>query len=206
MLVAFYSHGSRAGKDTAGFCALEWAEEQGIAMTKYAFADAMKFVVARALGITDIDDTSTLATVDTIKLNGTIVTQTPAAPNMSSVSGRDFIIGIAEGIRQLDHTFWIRNATGASQEQMRLLSNSSQHLVLFTDLRFQTEADYINEMGGYVIEIQRPGMPRFNEDRIDDPSIFDVVHNDDTLPIYDTRVHAMLCAVAQHHLDTTSHV
>ena len=54
------------------------------------------------------------------------------------------------GIRDIDPRFWIRAAERAIQ--------AADGPVVITDVRFQNEADAVEDMGGFVIRLTRPGL------------------------------------------------
>lgn len=176
MLIAIYAHGSRAGKDTTGDYIAELARARGLEVDRRAFADKMKLVAARALGLQG-DDAERVAMVDDIKLNGEVgsfVTRTGQGC-AAVIDGRDFIIGLAEGIRALAPAFWIDQALYPDW------SGRDDHLTLLTDLRFLPEATAVHDLGGFVIEVMRPDAELHNEDLLPEWAIDAVVINDGTL-------------------------
>jgi hypothetical protein len=151
-VVAFYGQ-SRAGKDTAADFAEIWAVREGLTIERRSFARHMKLVAARALGY---GGENPVDYVDHVKLNAQIVTQfAPHAIQPPPQDGRDFIIGLAEGIRDIDPEFWIRAAAGPSEADF----------LVYTDMRFHPEADYVRQvMGGLIFEVRRPNLRKYNED------------------------------------------
>lgn len=152
-IIAFYSFTSESGKDTATQFALDALDELHIPATRRAFADAMKIVAANALGL-DGTREQKISMIDEIKLDGYVGcgTNRDRGDDMR-VGGRDFIIGLAESIREIDPTFWIR---AVIPEQ--------DGIVVISDLRFKPEAAFVRENGGTIIEIVRPGTTHRNED------------------------------------------
>lgn len=169
MLVAVYGH-SEVGKDTVATMIREWAAKKDWITSQSAFADAMKLVCARALGIEgDGYPDDKIRLIDEIKLRGSVSWATGRAAGHTS--GRDFIIGLAEGIRDLDREFWIVYA----------LPKHDFDLHVMTDLRFQPEADAVEAAGGYIIEVYRPNSTPRNEDRLPAHQVDRVIVNDGTL-------------------------
>ena len=47
-----------------------------------------------------------------------------------------------------------------NQEVMRLLEINSNVNIIFSDIRFQDELDYIKKLGGYIIKVTRPSLSK----------------------------------------------
>ncbi len=178
-IVAFYSHGCQTGKDTAAQFAKERAEKAHARVIKTAFAWEMKLVCARALGIEGTEEEQ-VRWIDYLKLDGYVKSFSDhqdddgrTIRNESAIDGRDFIIGLAEGIRALYPEFWI-GAAFPSPERWE-----DTDLYLFTDLRFFGERDAVIQAGGLIVEIVRPGAEIKNEDQITDADY--VIVNDGDL-------------------------
>lgn len=191
-IVAFYSQQSESGKDTATGFALEWAAEQGLAARRVSFADEMKIVCAKALGF-DGTREQMIQYIDLMKLHGEV--RSMAIPPVGHPlvgrtafhyqNGRDFIIGLAEGVRDLDRGFWTRVALDFKEPL---------DLPVVSDLRFHEEADVTLAAGGQIIEIHRPGAPTYNEDRLPENQIYRRIVNDDTLDVLRENVRAAVAA------------
>lgn len=168
LIVAFYSEGSRTGKDTAATYYRKAVERAGFTVSQSGFADEAKLVCADALGIGGTRQ-SRIAEVDRIKVSGHVWFSYRASDAVAlsplRISGRDFIIGLCgdtsgkHGIRRLDQEFWIRHAFEAIPE------DSDMHL--FTDLRFHPEATAVHKRGGIILEVRRGAGELHNEDRIE---------------------------------------
>lgn len=152
MVVAFHSMGWQSGKDTAADYMEQRAVELGATVARTAFAWPMKLVCAEALGI-EGTDSEKVAIIDELKLYGG-VTAFMEHPTKShdqtfwSQSGRDFIIGLAEGIRSLQRDFWIRQALDPEPR-------AHVDIYLLADCRFDDEAIAVHQRNGVVIEVIR---------------------------------------------------
>ncbi len=153
MIVALYSYTSGSGKDTCADFIADWARMENRTFSRAAFANAMKVVCGAALGILG-HPVDQIGVIDGLKLRGEIQAW-EGDLCVSTQSGRDFIIGLAESIRRLDPEFWIRH-TAASDAEVHVI----------TDMRFIPEAEWVRAHGGVIVEIVRPGTTHRNEDSL----------------------------------------
>lgn len=175
MLIGIHSYYSRAGKDTAADTIVEWAEAQGIQVEKFAFADQMKVVAARALGIENPEDVPrSVDFMNRVKFEHLIV---PAedCDGTIDIAGRDFLIDLAEGIRALDPMFWVRHLFSdpsggphMDEGEIHEMAAMMNYMAIVTDVRFLPEADWLtSKCGGTLITIDRPnGGEHHNEDKL----------------------------------------
>lgn len=189
MIVAFYSHASYAGKDTCADFAVDWCRERGIACVRDAFAWDGKVVAADALGIQGTREEK-VAAIDRIKNYGRVYFRDYPVPDdrhatmfpaFSGQSGRDFLIGLLgdpgkkTGIRGVSEKFWTWQVLRRDHERL------SDSITLVSDLRFLEESDAVFNNDGVIVEVVRPGAPRFNEQRIPEFQIGHTIANDGSL-------------------------
>lgn len=152
-ILAFYSNGRQAGKDTAARFVQEWANEHSITTKRVAFADAGKELAAKALGV-EGEGESLIDQMDTFKLGGGVgVEMTEGLGH--HVEGRDFLINLMEGVRELfgQDTF-IRKVLPPSEPGYKYALGAD--LILVTDLRFMPEVNIVGIKGGKIVEIVNP--------------------------------------------------
>lgn len=176
MIVALYSFTSESGKDTCADFIEQWAEHHLRTCSRAAFADEMKLVCARALGC-EAPREDSIRLIDEIKLRGYVRGFRDDGSAVTHNSGRDFIIGLAEAIRVLDDTFWIRHA-----------GNPSADIHVLTDLRFEPEARWVKANGGKIVMVTRPGTIHRNEDCLEFTMVDAVIQNDSDLSVLHQRV------------------
>lgn len=177
MIYALYSETSESGKDSTADAIAEWARMEQRTFSRAAFADEMKIVCANALGMCELPREEKIGIMDLIKLApfGSVHYQFQEGKDgpiaySTGQAGRDFIIGLAESIRALDKTFWVRHSAPPEAE-----------IQVLTDLRFVPEAMWVREQGGKIIEVIRPDTVRHNEDRLPPSWIDAQIQNDGTL-------------------------
>ena len=66
--------------------------------------------------------------------------------------GRALLQDLGMAARQYNPNFWIEQLTWPTKARAHHLPK------VFTDVRFQNEADYIRSMGGTIVRIVRPGI------------------------------------------------
>ena len=66
-----------------------------------------------------------------------------------------------ECIRDIDPTFWVKAVDGLLQD-LATDPNGQPEGIVVTDVRFANEAEWIHELGGYVIKIARPGVKQLD--------------------------------------------
>jgi len=72
-------------------------------------------------------------------------------PNLPGVTWRDLLIGLGEGMREVDPEYWIE-----AEDQNLMPGNN----YIFTDVRRYNEAAYIKSRGGILINVHRPNIDR----------------------------------------------
>lgn len=91
--------------------------------------------------------------------------------------------------RTLDPDFWIRVA------RERIACQLGHSPVVVTDVRFDNEARLIREMGGALLQIERPGIPavaaHVSEAGVDPEFVHAVVFNDTALDQFERRIEAV---------------
>jgi len=73
--------------------------------------------------------------------------------------GRALLQNIGMAGRQYDPATWIKYVERMIEDETDL-----QGLIVFTDVRFQNEADYIRSIGGTIVRIVRPGQSAENHE------------------------------------------
>lgn len=156
MIIALYSYGQRAGKNTAATIMGNWCTTAGVPFRETSFAAKGKMLAALALGHSSADEEDwdeAIDVMDEFKLNGAWGWTVHHA-NEASIAqedGREFIINLLEGARKLfGRDFW----TDRMMEDMHEAYDGG--LVVVTDLRRDWEADSIHYHRGQVVEIVNP--------------------------------------------------
>lgn len=146
-------HGkARAGKDTACKFIQEWGQEEGRIVERDAFADRLKISAARAIGI----DAAEVDVMNDLKQDGgRIQVWLPDGVNGgvyldTEISGREYLQRYGtESHRELfGDDFWIKAV---------LYPKRRYDLLVITDVRFENEAQAIEDNGGEVWHILRDG-------------------------------------------------
>lgn len=150
MLIAFTGC-KGAGKDTAA----QWLVES-YDFTRMAFADKVKEAIANLFGITveQVDQFKEIG-IDDIALYEVNLFMRNVAE--WTFSWREFMqrFGTEMGRGTFGEDFWILQLERAYTE---LQYSSPQEIdVAITDLRFENEAQWLRRMGGFAVEIIRPG-------------------------------------------------
>jgi hypothetical protein len=164
MLIALYSNGRRAGKDTAAEYIHEWCEEHGYGYQRLAFADKLKLLIAETLGMVEATDAETIERVDEFKLYGGIEVTLSNQKSRDSdyyISGRDIIINMGGEIKQEQSPTGARKLFGETFWTDQILPLDSafwkdpRTITVITDLRGDTEAKRVVKLGGLVYEVKR---------------------------------------------------
>lgn len=127
---------ARSGKDTIGSFLFQ---EYGFC--RIAFADPIKKMIAALLEVT-VDQ------VDQENYKETVITQLGFSPRELMQT-----LGTEWARKTLDPYFWILMAK-RTMHQARMWPAKG---VVFTDVRFNNEAEMIRAEGGIIIHVERPG-------------------------------------------------
>jgi hypothetical protein len=92
--------------------------------------------------------------------------------------GRALLQNIGMAGRQYDPATWIKYV------ELMIEHETDLELIVFTDVRFQNEADYVRSIGGIIVRIVRPGIISGNHEselkQADIPADIEIV-NDGTI-------------------------
>ena len=149
-------------------------------IVQVAFADKLKVMAARALGHDDLTTGKCVALMDEYKERAIIHTlmnhaplrddwmrQTLLAPCVSTISGRQYLQNFGNGARKVfGDTFWIdmvlpnpaTHEGWGRPDELVIDAYPDTDAVIVTDVRYQNEAKRIEDLGGEVIEVVRPGL------------------------------------------------
>lgn len=145
----------RSGKDTT---AAIIADHYGENVRRVAFARKLKLMAARSLGFWG-DDDRLVALMDQLKETGVLMASTGPYPDRtgSYLTGRQYLQNLGEWARKLfGENFWVDQVLPPGHS-MELMYRGVDCLVV-TDCRYPNEAERIRDLGGYVIEVVRPGL------------------------------------------------
>jgi len=96
--------------------------------------------------------------------------------------------GTNAGRKVLGDTVWM-------DEIMKRIRRAKGHVVI-SDVRFEDECDFIRNLGGEVIRVNRPGITSVNDHisdrRLPDASVDFEVENDDTIEALELKIEAIL--------------
>lgn len=188
-ILAFYSNGRQAGKDTGAGFASEWATEHGRQAKRLGFADAGKELAALALGMGDTENM--IKTMDMFKLDGGISIEVSEGLG-HHITGRDFLINLMEGVRSMfGQDAWIDHVLPTLEPGMGYLPD----ITLISDLRFMPEVMAVGRRGGKIVEIVNPRAEEpdgRSEGEISEGYIDYQIVNDGTLEEYRVKVFALL--------------
>lgn len=132
MIIIGLTGRARSGKDT--FCQLLKEADSRILVDRIAFADALKQDLARASGIP-----TSLASID--KERWRPVWQLWGTEIMRHYHGPDY--WVKRAMAEIDKAEWPSHGYIA-------------HVMVITDVRFNSEAKAIKDRGGHIIRIERP--------------------------------------------------
>lgn len=141
-------HGTKgSGKDTIANCLIEHFE-----FTKHAFADSLKEAVANLFGISteQVDD---LKQPDSIGCKGHLILQINGTTEYD-YTWREFLqrFGTEMGRNTFGRNFWVD-----LWEDYLYRQSMQEDNVVAPDVRFQNEAAKIQELGGIIVRVTRPG-------------------------------------------------
>ena len=127
-----------AGKDTLASFLLEAHMDESRIGKQIAFADPVKKATAEMYGIplNNLYDRELKETVDAF--------WGISPRQMAQLVGTDMARNV------FDDQIWIKRA------QKEIKNNEKADLFVITDVRFENEAEFIRESGGYLIHIKRP--------------------------------------------------
>lgn len=164
-----------SGKDTlAGFIAEDVATA-GYVADKVAFAYRLKVYAARALGF-DRPDDKLVALMDSMKDESNIsvfydepdvIPSVFDTSTLHSITGREYLQHVGNEARKVfGDTFWIDqvlpNVQPFTHDESRAAQLKAMYpgadVLLVTDVRYPNEAQRIKLLGGWVVEVIRPGL------------------------------------------------
>lgn len=153
MLIALYSNGRRAGKDTVADFIEDWIDENGgiITCERTSFARAMKIYMGKMLLGLDAPEEMLIDKVDLIKLHGSVGWST-GLESAGTLSGRDFIINLSEAAKTLfGEDFWIDRILPLEYWRPKV------GVTVVTDMRFPQEFARVVDLNGIMVKIEREG-------------------------------------------------
>ncbi len=172
MLVIGIAGKKRSGKDTVAQMLIHCAETAGIKATRRALADALKeecaaMVSERLGGSKSIEDIFVEMNTDGVKERYRLLLQW---------WGTEFKRGM------VSDTYWVDTL----REWILTNCNTDREMVLIPDIRFPNEVEMVKQLGGIVIQVQRPGIDtgdgHASEKALDDFTDWDtIVLNDSDL-------------------------
>lgn len=128
------------GKDTAGEIIIELGTAEGIRFKRLAFADAMKKMVANSFGIYKNE-------VEWVNSRKDHAVMMLPMNNREVVDTRPFLINFGQSVKKhLGGDFWAHLAFSEIAPWPD---------IVVTDLRFEEEAEYVRNLGGYIIHLYR---------------------------------------------------
>lgn len=170
----------RSGKDTS--CQLLSEHINGnlsnhpIAV-RAAFADKLKIMAAKALGLTGTDQ-QLIEFMDSYKVSGGLEAYTyesdlpPGAPHFEKeITGREYLQLFGGKAREVfGDTFWVDRVLpnpdrhGDYVYELEQMYGEGVKYVIVTDVRYPNEAERVHALGGEVWEILRPDLPDDGDD------------------------------------------
>lgn len=126
------------GKDTAGEIIIELGTAEGIRFKRLAFADTMKIMFANSLGIYE----------DEIEYINSKKNDCLSDKNHDlEITYRECLINFGQSVKKhLGGDFWAHLAFSEIAPWPD---------IVVTDLRFEEEAEYVRNLGGYIIHLYR---------------------------------------------------
>lgn len=106
---------------------------------------------------------------------------------------REFLVGLGQGIRADDPLYWVTRL----EERALALTRKSETPIVVTDVRLPNEADWIEDMGGLLVRIVRPGYPaegeveNITETALDDREVDLTIHNNFTPEVLRAMAHEL---------------
>lgn len=199
-----------SGKDTAAEFALKWCEEHGLTAERVAFADPLKVSAARALGapvewttqecvdfcndLKQPDVEIAVVRHDSEPVEG-VSAELDTSELYTKISGRQFLqfYGTEAHRDVFDREFWVNATMDPLDARFRELR--APDVVFITDCRFPNEAAAVNERGGEVWEVVRPGVAAVaahsSEAGLPDGAIEFQIRNDGSLEDLRTLIHSV---------------
>lgn len=142
-----------SGKDTA--YQLIRDALPGAKVERAAFADKLKIMAGRAIGL-DGSDEQMIHAMNDFKENGIL---TGSADTFhTSITGRQYLQDFGQKAREVfGDTFWIDQVLPDDPITLQF-KYSTVDVLCVTDVRYPNEAQRIRDLGGCVWEIVRPGL------------------------------------------------
>lgn len=162
-----------AGKDTAYDIIKEirrvkqaqMRSESGWRTQRAGFADKLKIMAAKALGMTEISDYSCIKLMNECKENWQIeVYRKQSARAITKFTGREYLQWFGGEARTVfGENFWIDqvlpNTTSYEEGQVALhCQYPDTDMLVITDVRYPNEAQRVKDLGGEIWEVVRPGL------------------------------------------------
>ena len=183
-----------AGKDTFAKLLIEEGEKEGINVVRAAFADKLKVSAATLLGYRSTEvalgqgraltDTECVAVMDVLKEAGRIRIDPRGDNCWVEISGREFLqwFGTEAHRDVFGADFWVDALLPYNDWREGF---KGADLVVVSDVRFESEAARVYELGGRVFEVVRDlpddGDQHASEAGLPDEYIADAVRNDGTV-------------------------
>lgn len=143
MIIALHGQKNN-GKDTAGEMLIELGTSEGIRFKRVAFADLMKKLAANSFGIYEHEVEWSDDRKDRYV---SISSSHDSYSSEKIITFREYLISFGQTMKaQFGDDFWARLA----------FSNIAPWPdIVVTDLRFEAEAEYLRNLGAYVVHIYR---------------------------------------------------
>lgn len=196
-----------SGKNTAASAITAWGRGRGVHVVEKGFADKLKLSAAR-LFVPDISQEEAIKFCDGLKTDGTIEMvhwndDGTEALGHVGLSGREFLqrYGTEAHREVFGDNFWVDQLLPYKDvKRVRAWSDPETNfypdIAVITDCRFENEAKRINDLGGLVWEVQRPGLGSEDDHASEQPlprKLVDYVfRNDSTIEDLMTNVNSMM--------------
>lgn len=183
-----------AGKDTLARMLIEEGAERGLRVVRAAFADKMKVSAARALGFRGTEE-QCVAEMDALKQDGSYLTvsvlSSVTGTSARRVSGREYLqwFGTEAHRDVFGPDFWVDALLPLSLDWDKPFEAD---LIVVTDVRFESEAERIRELGGRIFRVVRGG-PVDGDEHVSEAGIADEYVTgdvDNSGPLSDLRFRA----------------
>jgi len=173
-----------SGKDTAA----SFLVEKGY--IRMAFADQLKRAVAALFDI-KVEEVDELKDLESLGYAAHVKIAT--AGMQLTMTWREFLQRFGtEMCREVFGTdFWVDQWESQFATLAKTAALATLHDVVVSDVRFNNEAERISHLGGFVVQIKRPGHEpdgHASEEPIDQHWIDGTIHNDGSLQLLKKRV------------------
>lgn len=183
----------RSGKGEVYNSVARYGSMRGERAAGKGYADKLKQYAALSLGYKGTPK-QLFEIGDALKLDGVTIDVKNHGVVTETITGRQYLQHVGNEARNLfGDYFWVDQVTPLGRSALKRVWEDTRYstpdYACITDLRYPNEAERVHELGGFVIEVLRPGTAsdgHASEQPLPTELVDYVIHNDATL--YDLAI------------------